>query len=85
MDDVQSPGFGPINDEALAAAASAGPAVYADRLVVTEREGVVRLSFVETGLNNELIFRGAAIISVEGADQLAGMLRSMVDAYRSRK
>lgn len=75
---AETPSFGPITDERLGRAAFDGPAVHADRIVVTENGGVVRIAVMETAIGGDLLFRGAVAISLASARDLEGMLGQII-------
>lgn len=84
MTDSDEPTFGPIVDETLGRTAFDGPAVHADRLVVTEHGGIVRLAVMESVFGGGIAFRGAVALSLKSAEELAGMLSQTVKNARDR-
>lgn len=81
---AETPSFGPITDERLGRAAFDGPAVHADRIVVTEAGGVVRIAVMESAFGGDILFRGAVAISLKSAEELSGMLAQTVKNVRAR-
>lgn len=71
-------GIGREIDPSLARAAFSQPAVAVDNVLVTEREGVVRISVLERGMQGEVYFRGAAAMSLAMAGRLSGILANIV-------
>lgn len=84
MTDSDEPTFGPIVDETLGRTAFDGPAVHADRLVVTENGGIVRIAVMESTFGGGIEFRGAVALSLKSAEDLAGMLTEIIKNARAR-
>ncbi|MDQ7262282.1 hypothetical protein NM680_10800 [Paracoccus sp. PS-1] len=70
-------------NDPMSLAAFEGPAVYADRVLVSERGGVVRISVAETNLGGDLHFRGAIAVTMEFADELAQILAAVVNKAKA--
>lgn len=68
----------------LSVVAFSRPAVLADRVLVSERGGVVRIAVAETALDGSLHFRGAVAVSLSFAAELADILGELVKNARAR-
>lgn len=78
------PTFGPLVDESLKRAAFGGPAIYTDRIVVTENDRVIRIAVMESSVEGEPLFRGAVAIPLRSARDLKGMLEQIIKNVEAR-
>lgn len=83
MSDTVSPEFGPL-DEDIAEIIFSQPAFFADRIAITERGGVFRIGLAEEVPGKSPQFRGAFVISTEGAKQMQAMLKEMIGTVERR-
>ncbi|RWR08539.1 hypothetical protein [Paenirhodobacter populi] len=83
MEEDLKPQFGKV-PETLGAVAFSGPATVVNRVVVTEADGIVRISTMESDTNENVHFRGAVVMSLGLAEQLSEMLQHITASARSR-
>ena len=76
--------YGPITDDNFKGVIFSGPAVLADRVAVTEQEGIFRVSVAEMDLNGAPQFRGAVALSTENARQLRDILTKILENVDER-
>lgn len=79
----KSPVYGPLS-ESLAKVAFSQPAVYADNVAISEKDGIFRIAVMEESAPGVMEFRGAVAVSTSLADQIAQMLTSMVAKVEAR-
>lgn len=60
-------------------------AVHADKVLVTERGGIVRIAVVETDLSGALHARGAIAVALPFAETLSEILKKIVENSETRK